>query len=173
MNTPLLRALRQIFKQVHSEGQVISMAPQPLNIDPYDSKIYMEGAYNAYVPLVDTGMIDAVTYIATQLYNNPIPTHDLEKYIEIQQQSTVIDWDGHKLVLNVPSNKLTFGHPAANGAGRFSAAWQADPMQLAAHYKQSKALMATGGLMTWSIGWDASNGWKWIDAVKTIWASPD
>merc|ERR1712216_12796 len=69
MNTPLLRALRRIFKQMHSEGQVISMAPQPLNIDPYDAKIFMEGAYNRYVPLVDTTIIDAVTYIAVQLYN--------------------------------------------------------------------------------------------------------
>lgn len=171
MSTPLLRAFRRIFKQLHSEGQVISMAPQPLNIDTYDEKIFMEGAYNAYVPLVDTTMIDSVTYIATQLYNNGIPTHDLEKYVQTMQQNTEIDWDGHKLVLNIPSSKLTFGYPAANGAGRFAAGWEADPSKLAAYYKQSKVLMATGGLMTWSIGWDASNGWKWIEAVKTIWPS--
>merc|ERR1712080_692438 len=44
-----------------------------------------------------------------------------------------------------------------------------DGATIAAHYKGSPALMGTGGAMTWSIGWDASGGWKWIKGVSTIW----
>jgi len=173
MTTPLLRAYREIFKQLHAEGQAISMAPQPLNIDPGEVKQFMEGSYNAYVPLVDTTMIDTVTYIAPQMYNNGMPLGDIEKYIESMQSGAVVEWDGKSLVLNIPSSKLVFGHPAANGAAPAGPAqsWQLPGSSLASHYRSSQALLATGGVMTWSIGWDASSGWSWIDAVKGIWSS--
>lgn len=173
MTTPLIRAYRDIFKQLHSEGQIISMAPQPLNIDPGEVKSFMEGAYNCYVPLVDSTMIDMVTYIAPQMYNNGMPLGSIEKYIESMQSNAEIDWDGQKLVLNVPSSKLVFGYPAANGAAPAgpSASWEADPASLVSHYQNSPALMATGGVMTWSVGWDATTGWKWIDAVKSLWGT--
>jgi len=171
MTTPLLRAYREIFKQLHSEGQVISMAPQPLNIDPGEVKQFMEGAYNAYVPLVDTTMIDMVTYIAPQLYNNGMPLGDIEKYIESMQSNAVVEWDGKSLVLNVPSSKLVFGYPSTGGAAPAgpSQSWELPGSSLASKYRSSAALMATGGVMTWSIDWDASQGWSWIGAVKGIW----
>jgi chitinase len=173
MTTPLLRALRQIFQELHKQGQIISMAPQPLNIDPEEVPTFMEGAYNAYVPLVDSSIIDAVTYIAPQLYNNPMPLGDLEKYVESLQKGHSMDWDGKSLELNVPSSKLVFGYPAAQGAAPAgpSQDWEASPESLVAHYKASPALMATAGVMTWSIGWDATTGWKWIEAIKGLWQS--
>lgn len=171
MTTPLLRAYRKIFKQLHSQGAVISMAPQPLNIDPEEEGVFMEGAYNAYVPLVDTTMIDYVTYVAPQLYNNGMPLGDLDKYIESMQKGHVIQWDGQSLVLNIPSSKLVFGYPATNGAAPAgpSQSWEGSPSSLVAHYRASSKLMGTGGCMTWSIGWDASAGWSWIEAVKGLW----
>jgi len=175
MTTPLLRAFRKIFKQLHSEGQVISMAPQPLNIDPQTVATFMEGAYNAYVPLADTTMMEYVTYIAPQLYNNPMPLGDLDAYVASLQKGLIIDWDGHSLEVNIPSEKLVFGYPAANGAAPAgpSQPWEGSPSTLVEHYRASSALMATGGCMTWSIGWDAASGWRWIDAVKGLWAGAD
>lgn len=173
MSTPLLRALRQIFVKLHEQGQVISMAPQPLNIDPEEVSTFMEGAYNAYVPLVDSTMIDTVTYIAPQLYNNGMPLGDVEKYIASMQKGHTLDWDGKSLTLDVPSSKLVFGYPAAPGAAPAgpSQSWEASPESLVAYYRKSDALMATAGVMAWSIGWDATSGWKWIDAVKDLWPS--
>jgi chitinase len=175
MRTPLLRALRRVFAALHASNQVISMAPQPLNIDPSEVAIFMEGGYNAYVPLVDTTIIQCVTYVAPQLYNNGMPLHNLSKYVDSMQADAVIKWDGHDLVLNVPSSKMTFGYPAASGAAPAGPAqpWEADPKSVAAYYRSSPALMATGGLMTWSIGWDAANGWKWVEAIKGIWPDDD
>ena len=43
------------------------MAPQPLNIDPADITVFSGGAYNDYVPLVDTSIIGNITYIAPQV----------------------------------------------------------------------------------------------------------
>lgn len=175
MGTPLLRAYRKIFKQLHGEGQIISMAPQPLNIDPQTVSVFMEGAYNAYVPLVDTTMIEYVTYVAPQLYNNPMPCGDLDEYVASLQKGLAIDWDGQSLVVNIPSEKLVFGFPAANGAAPAgpSQSWEGSPASLVEHYRGSSALMGTGGCMTWSIGWDASTGWSWIDAVKKLWDVAD
>ena len=171
MTTPLLKALRKVFAQLHSEGFVISMAPQPLNIDPDEVGVILDGSYNCYVPLVDKETIGYVSYVAPQLYNNPMPLNSLEEYIRSMQRDAAFDWEGEKLVVNIPSSKLVFGYPAAPGAAPSgpSQPWEADPAELAAHYQASETLMATGGAMTWSIGWDATNGWDWITNVKKIW----
>ena len=171
MRTPLLRALRRIFVKLHAQGQVISMAPQPLNIDTSEVSGFSEGSYNAYVPLVDSTVIECVSYVAPQLYNNPMPLHNLTQYLRSMQAGALVKWDGHGLKLAIPSSKLTFGFPAARGAAPAgpSQPWEATPASITAHYSASPELMATGGLMTWSIGWDASNGWEWVEAVKTIW----
>jgi len=172
MTTPLLVALRKVFAELHKAGEVISMAPQPLNIDPAEVSVFSEGSYNAYVPLVDQSIVDTVTYIAPQMYNNPMPLSDIEKYVDSMQAGTEIQWNGQSLKLSIPSEKLVFGFPAAPGAAPAgpSQPWEASPDSLVAKYKASSKLMATGGCMTWSIGWDASNGWKWIDAVSKLWA---
>jgi len=172
MTTPLLHAFREIFTRLHSQGQKISMAPQPLNIDPAEVSHFMEGSYNAYVPLVDTTIIHAVTYVAPQMYNNPMPLGDIEKYIDSMQSNAVVKWHGKSLVLNIPSSKLVFGYPAQPGAAPAgpSQPWEVSGSRLASKYRSSKKLMATGGVMTWSIDWDASRSWSWIDAVKRIWS---
>ena len=47
--------------------------------------------------------------------------------------------------------------------------WQNSTAALVALYRSSPALLATKGVMTWSVGHDWSNGWKWVRAVKKIW----
>ena len=100
-----------------------------------------------------------------------MPLGDLGKYIDSMQQGTIVAWDGQSLALDIPSSKLVFGYPAANGAAPAgpSQPWEGSPDSLVAYYRASPSLMKTGGLMTWSIGWDATTGWKWIDAVKGLW----
>jgi len=171
MTTPLLKALRTIFQELHSEGQIISMAPQPLNIDPQEVSVFMEGAYNCYVPLIDTTIIDTVTYVATQMYNNPMPLNNMDLYLSSMQSNKTILWDQKNLIVNIPSEKFCFGYPAAPGAAPSGAAkpWGASGAKLMEHYRGDSALLATGGVMTWSIGWDASNGWDWITNVMKIW----
>lgn len=175
MTTPLLRCLRRIFKTLHAEGQVISMAPQPLNIDPVEVRQFMEGSYNAYVPLIDTTMINYVTYIATQLYNNPMPLGSLEAYIDSMQSNSTISWDGNDLYVNIPSEKFVFGYPAASGAAPSgpAEAWESSGADILAHYQASPTLMKTGGAMTWSVGWDAENNWEWITHVSQIWETSE
>lgn len=171
MATPLLKAFRKIFSSLHLEGQVISMAPQPLNIDPGEVSSFMDGAFNCYVPLIDTTIIDTVTYVATQMYNNPMPLDNMDAYLTSMQKGLGIKWNGMMLNVTIPSEKFTFGYPAANGAAPSGASkpWGASGAKLLEHYKGDSALLATGGVMTWSIGWDAANNWEWITNVKKIW----
>jgi chitinase len=169
ISNPLLQAYRKIFPLMHSEGQIVSMAPAPLFIDPEESTTFTPGAFNSYVPLIDTTMIDNVDYIAIQLYCNPMPLGDLDKYLASMQKSHKINALGQAFEINIPSSKFVFGFPSGATSGKASQAWEANPATLVAHYRASPALMATGGAMTWAIGWDATSGWKWIDAVAKLW----
>jgi len=87
------------------------------------------------------------------------------------QKSHTIQWEGQALTLNIPSSKFVFGFPAAPGAAPSGPAepWEMPGSSLAAHYRSSPILMETGGCMTWSIGWDASQGWQWVQAVSGLW----
>jgi len=172
MTTPLLKALRQIFTQLHQQGFVISMAPQPLNIDPEEVTVFMEGAYNAYVPLVDTTIIETVTYVAPQMYNNPMPLQGIESYLQSLQKGHQIEWTNAALIVNIPSSKMVFGYPAATGAAPAgpSASWESSGSSIAQKYTGSDLLMGTGGVMTWSIGWDSSNNWEFVKSVSKIWS---
>jgi len=170
MTTPLLKALKVIFMLIHTEGEIISMAPQPPNIDPQEVN-YIQDPWNVYVPLVDTSIIDSVDYVAIQMYNNYLPFQDMNLYLTSMQSDNTIEWDGKKLIVNIPSEKFCFGYPAANGAapGGASSTWGESGATLTEHYLGDTALLATGGVMTWSIGWDASNDWDWITNVMNIW----
>ena len=95
----------------------------------------------------------------------------LTQYVESLNAGHKIEWDGKLLEIKVPANKMVLGHPATPAAApaRKPPEWQADPEKLAAKYKETPALMATKGVMTWSVGHDYSNGWAWVKAMKTIW----
>ena len=95
----------------------------------------------------------------------------LTQNVESLNAGHKIEWDGKLLEIKVPANKMVLGHPATPAAApaRKPPEWQADPEKLAAKYKETPALMATKGVMTWSVGHDYSNGWAWVKAMKTIW----
>jgi chitinase len=176
LSTPLLSAFRKIFKKLNEKGEIISMAPESPILDPgnpaYEGEDPGLGAHNSYTPLVDTSVINHVSWVAPQLYNDLIPFgEDPAKYVESLSSGLKVEWDGRLLEIRVPPNKIVLGHPATNAAApaRKPPEWQSDPMALAAKYKASPTLMATKGVMTWSVGHDYSNDWKWVKAMKTIW----
>ena len=47
-------------------------------------------------------------------------------------------------------------------------AWE-EPEQLLELFRNSPDLQAIKGVMTWSIGHDWNNGWKWVNAMKKVW----
>jgi len=77
LSTPLLSAFRKIFKKLHAQGELISMAPESPILDPgnpaYEGEDPGAGAHNSYTPLVDTSIINHVSWVAPQLYNDLIP----------------------------------------------------------------------------------------------------
>jgi chitinase len=198
LSTQLLSSFRKIFEKLHAQGEIISMAPESPSLvsrrapprsmrpgarllltsgvaawqNPGEIEGFVEGSTNAYVPLVDTTVVNHVSWVAPQLYNDLIPFgEDPVKYVTSLQAGHTIEWDGKTIEVKVPSNKIVLGHPATRGAApaRNPPDWQSDPEALLKLYKSSPELMATKGVMTWSVGHDYGNGWKWIKAVKQIW----
>ena len=90
---------------------------------------------------------------------------------DIRAAIAKLDWDGTELEIKIPPSKIVLGYPATQAAAPVHALpeWET-PEGLLALYRSSPELMATRGVMTWSVGHDHSNGWKWIRAVRQIWA---
>ena len=171
LTTPLLSSFRKIFKILHTEGEIISMAPESPSLNPEELKIFQEGSLNSYVPLVDSTIINYVTFVAPQLYNDAVPFEDPAKYVKSLQVGHTIEWDGKVIEVRVPPSKIVLGHPATEAAAPATRPlpWQNSTAELVALYRNSPELQATKGVMTWSVGHDWSNGWKWVRAVKKIW----
>jgi len=171
MTPSFFAAFRQIFQTLHQKNFVISMAAQPINIDPAEFEVFVDGSLNAYVPLIDSTIIDSVSYIIPTMYDNTMPMSGILKYLESLQKSHVVVWEGSQLVVNIPPEKILFGYPAADGASLGPMAlWEDSGKGILHKYQTNPALMATGGIMAWSIGWDEFNNWDFIDNVSKIWA---
>ena len=130
---------------------------------------YIEGAYNSYAPLMDTSVINHVSWVAPQMYNDQIPfttdpteTEPAARYVKSLQARTKIQWDGRELEINIPANKIVLGFPATPAAGpaRAMPDWE-EPEALLKTFRNSPDLMKIKGVMTWSVGHDWNNGWKW------------
>ena len=165
INSPVLRTFRKIYKALHEKGELISMAPETPSLNPGEFPVFQAGATNSYAPLVDTTIIDHVSWVAPQMYNDGIPFEgNAVKYIQSLQASSKLDWDGQELEIKIPASKIVLGFPATQAAAPVHALpeWET-PEGLLALYRSSPELMATRGVMTWSAGHDYSSGWKWIN----------
>lgn len=168
LSTELLSALRRVFKKLHDKGEIVSMAPETPALNPAEVDTYIEGAYNSYAPLADTTVINHVSWVAPQMYNDQIPftgdptnTEPAASYVRSLQQGGVkMLWDGKEIEIKIPANKLVLGFPATPAAG---------PARAMPDWEDSPDLQAIKGVMTWSIGHDWNNGWKWVNAMKKVW----
>jgi chitinase len=141
--------------------------------NPAELSTFFEGSFNSYAPLVDTSIIEHVTWVAPRLYNDPVPLkNNVSKYVTSLSAGKRLEWDGREIEIKVPPSKLVLGHPATAEAAsaRDLAVWQKDPEALVELYRSTPDLLATKGVMAWSIGHDYASGWKWVKAVKKIWS---
>jgi chitinase len=172
MTTPLLAAFRKIFKKLHADGELISVAPESPSLNPAELKSFFEGSFNSYAPLVDSSIINHVSWVAPQLYNDAIPFKENPiKYVQSLYAAHTLEWDEDTLEVKVPPAKVVLGFPATPAAApaRKLPKWESSPEALLEMYRKSPELLETKGVMTWSIGHDYSNGWKWVKAMKQIW----
>ena len=170
--TPLLSAFRTVFKTLHAQGEIVSLAPETPSLNPAEMDSFFEGSFNSYAPLVDTSIIDSVSWVAPRLYNDALPQRsNVSKYVSSLREGRELEWDGRQIKIDIPPSKLVLGHPASAEAApaRELDSWQKDPNALVDHYRSSPELLATAGVMAWSIGHDYGSGWKWVTAAKQIW----
>merc|ERR1712216_991384 len=162
--------------KLHAEGELISLSPESPSLNPAELKSFFEGSFNSYAPLVDSSIINHVSWVAPQLYNDAIPfKEDPIKYAVSLQAGHSLEWDDGKIEVKIPASKLVLGFPATPSAApaRKLPKWQGSPEALVELYRKSPELMETKGVMAWSIGHDYSNGWKWVRAMKEIWGNQD
>lgn len=184
-----LRTLFLINKILYNKGYLVTMAPQPADIYPVCGTIpngqnSYQNPWNLYVPLIDSEGIKYVSLVAIQIYNNQKDALQKKNFLPnyaqgLQQDDCILAPTDNKLPfgtgkINIPPDKLVFGFPAAPKAansGETLPGIMEDPKNLVKIYKEAPGnylIKNTRGLMTWSIGWDANNSWKWIDAVSSI-----
>ena len=133
-----------------------------------------EGAANSFAPLVASDIIEHVSWVAPQLYNDIVPFGHPELYVKSLQNDSKLEWNDKSITVNIPANKLVLGFPATAKAApaRDLPEWGKDPETLLKTMRGSTKLQSLKGVMTWSIGHDWSNGWRWVKAMKKIWDDP-
>jgi len=167
--------LRTFFKLMHNGGFKVSMAPQTTAVTP-EVTVYQAGSWNSYAPLLDTGIIEYVDIVAVQLYNNAVPSNNVETYgknlisgFKISGCPSCANVTG---LVKIPSDKIAFGFPAGNGAAPSGCPGLPGGCPygnaLTSLYSSS-VLKSTGGVMTWAIEWDEASNWQFITAAKKIW----
>ena len=68
--------------------------------------------------------------------------------------------------MTVPAAHLLLGYPAAPGGAGSGYIEPAKVVQMVKDLRGKGT--AIKGLMTWSIGWDHSDNWKWSTAVSEL-----
>ena len=139
--------------------------------NPGQFELFQAGATNSYAPMLASDIIDSISWVAPQMYNDDLPFEgNAVQYVESLQEAHKLDWEGTEIEVKIPSEKIVLGFPATAAAApvRKIAEWE-EPEALLELFHQNKELMNIRGVMTWSVGHDYSSGWKWIKNVKQIW----
>merc|ERR1712167_367267 len=111
LTTPLLSAFRTVLKTLHSEGEIVALAPETPNLNPAELSTFFEGSFNSYAPLVDTSIIEHVTWVAPRLYNDPVPLkNNVSKYPRASWSSSTLPPPRRLLRETWPSGRRTPRH---------------------------------------------------------------
>ena len=148
---------------------LISAAPELPNLYPEGAGV--AAGQNEYAPIFAEAMA-CFDWVQPQLYNawSQVQTTEYaQKYAQLLDAGYTASGWGHTFDVRVPAGNLLLGYPAApGGAGSGYIA----PEQVVQMVKDLKAKgTAIRGLMTWSIGWDETDGWKWSKAVAELAAA--
>ncbi|GLY27396.1 glycosyl hydrolase family 18 protein [Kineosporia sp. NBRC 101731] len=165
-NAPNLVNMTSALKQIGSKagsGFVLTMAPETIYVQPGGS----------YLQLIDQ-VKDLITVVNTQYYNSgSMLGRDGKAYssgtVDFQTALADILLDGH-----LRADQVGLGLPAStSGAGSGYVAPSVVNNALdcltqgtnCGSYKPAAKYPTLRGAMTWSINWDASNGYNWANTV--------
>eukprot|EP01060_Flectonema_neradi_P002808 TRINITY_DN11771_c0_g1_i1.p1 TRINITY_DN11771_c0_g1~~TRINITY_DN11771_c0_g1_i1.p1 ORF type:complete len:303 (+),score=68.23 TRINITY_DN11771_c0_g1_i1:86-994(+) len=135
----------------------ISFAPQMVNLDPEVNTI--SAGFNELAPVIGPSL-SLIDWVQPQMYNSWPGVETLayaQRYTsELLKGYTVSD----VVVPPMPPQKLLLGYPASsNGAG----SGYLPPCEVVAMVRSMHQPIL--GLMTWDIGWDQKDGWKFANCV--------
>ena len=68
---------------------------------------FFEGSFNSYAPLVDTSILDSVSWVAPRLYNDALPQRsNVSKYVSSLREGRELEWDGRQIKVDIPPDQL-------------------------------------------------------------------
>jgi chitinase len=165
-NAPNLQFMTSALRQIRERagaGFVLTMAPETLYVQPGGS----------YLRLIDE-VHDLITVVNTQYYNSgAMVGRDGRVYHQgtvdfITAQADIL-LDGHlrpdQVGLGLPAS------PSGAGSGYVSPALVTDALSCLANgtrcgsYRPAAEYPSIRGAMTWSINWDAANGYQFANTV--------
>lgn len=148
---------------------LITVAPQ-INQEAHETDLLLvsTGNHRMYDKTIQNGYVD---YVFAQAYNNPWPTLNSFTQKDVSFISTAF----HNLKMQLPKHTfLSIGEPSSRiAAGHCSIYLGPDAGKgiydlIQDQYTTIMNDSQYGGVMTWSIHLDAKNGYKFLDATKSV-----
>jgi chitinase len=145
--------------------------PKMLTMAPEFPHMRTNGWYEDLI----NGLEDYYTFIHPQYYNQAGDgIWDAEVWY-VHANNNMVDFivyltkyitEGNGFV-QVPADKLVIWLPATNWA---AGSWYATSEQIIEAFQKMKAKgIIPKGLMTWSVNWDETNGWDFLNTYKKLY----
>ena len=124
----------------------------------------VSGGFNEVAPLIAMVNTSVLQYVQVQMYNTWAAVETVEyakEYVKKLIKGYTVNSKGKAYYVQVPASQLVLGYPASpKGAG----SGYIDPAKLSGLWKGLKDEgIEIAGFMTWSIGWDQQNDWKFVE----------
>ncbi len=165
----LIRIINGIVDH-YGPGFMLTMAPETAYVT--GGTIAYGGPWGAYLPVINA-VKNKLTWLQMQYYNGSMYGKDGTGYpagtVEgiVKQTEALIDGftiaGSGGVIFSLPANKVVIGLPAAPGAGggyASPAIVRSALSTLLAKYPNLR------GLMTWSVNWDASHGYEFVNNYR-------
>lgn len=161
----LINAIRRVMDHFGPDF-MLTMAPETAYVT--GGSIAWGGPYGAYLPIINA-FRNELSWLQMQYYNGIMygdgTTHEAGTVVGMVEQTKALI-NGFTIAQNgqfqgLPAEKVVIGLPATAGAG----GGEMSPSAVQQGFDQLLALYPNlRGLMTWSVNWDASNGYEYANS---------
>jgi chitinase len=170
----LLEVTRKISTDFSSKGSTLLFTVAPEAID-----VHWQTSQGKYDRVIDSGLIN---FVSVQLYNStckrslksnsPCFTPGTQDFIVSQADSTIQTWKKRgmkeaesKYVIGLPATKQAANHGYVDPAIATKALNCLKTGAECSTYIPIQTYPNIGGVMTWSINWDAKNDYTFVDTL--------
>ena len=131
----------------------------------------VSSGWNELAPLVSMLNNSVLEYVQVQMYNMWSEYETVEyakEYVKKLIKGYTVSSNGKQYFVQVPASHLVLGYPASS-TEKPTVSGYIDPDKLTGMWKDLKDEgIEIAGFMTWTIGWDQLNNWKFVENVAMV-----